>query len=165
MIKISQGFLFTTALTTGLVAGLFYSWTVSVTPGLNKLSDKEYILAFQAMNKAILNPAFFLSFIGSLILLPLATWTNYSEGNVKFYLLLAATICYMVGVFGVTVAGNVPMNESLAAFDSSTASVVDLAARRLSFESSWNFLNNIRTLGSIVTLILVILACMREGGK
>jgi uncharacterized membrane protein len=165
MIKISQGILFTTALTTGLVAGLFYSWSVSVTPGLHKLSDKEYIMAFQAMNKAILNPAFFFSFIGSLILLPLATWTNSAEGSVKFYLLLAATICYVVGVFGVTVAGNVPMNDSLAAFDSSTASVADIAAKRLSFENPWNSLNTIRTLGSVVTLILVILSCMRGSSK
>lgn len=161
MIKISQVLLFATALTTGLIAGLFYSWTVSVTPGLHKLADKEYILAFQAMNKAILNPLFFLSFMGTLILLPMATWTHYGDQN-KFYFLLAATIVYVVGVFGVTVAGNVPMNESLAAFDVTSSSASEVASQRLMFESRWNVLNTIRTIGSIVSFGLIIIACMRH---
>ncbi|RAV98695.1 anthrone oxygenase family protein [Pseudochryseolinea flava] len=162
MIKLSQAFLFATALATGLVAGLFYSWTISVTPGLHKLADREYVLAFQAMNKAILNPMFFISFMGSLVLLPLATWTNYGNDIPKFYLLVGATVLYFLGVFGTTVAGNVPMNESLAAFDVDSASLSQIAEQRISFESRWNFLNTIRTYCSIATLALVIIACLRD---
>ena len=47
---------------TGLAAGLFYSWSVSVTPGIGRLGDKEYLAAFQAMNRAIINPVFMLCF-------------------------------------------------------------------------------------------------------
>jgi uncharacterized membrane protein len=163
MSKISQAVLFTTAITTGLVAGLFYSWTVAVTPGLKNLSAKEYILAFQAMNKAILNPAFFLTFMGTLILLPLVTWMNYSGPNPKFYLLLAACLCYGVGVFGITVFGNVPLNESLATVETSGASMATLNEKRLAFEARWNSLNTVRTISSIAAFALVIVACMRGG--
>ena len=162
MIKASQTILFATAITTGLIAGLFYSWTVSVTPGIHKLGDREYLLAFQAMNKAILNPFFFLSFIGTVVLLPCATWIHFSIDRTKFYLLLAASLIYWIGILGVTAAGNVPMNESLAALDVNAASTAEISARRLAFESRWNLLNTVRTLTSISSFVLVIIACIRQ---
>lgn len=65
-----------------LMAGLFYSWSCSVVPGLAKLSDANYLASMQAMNKAILNPVFFSSFFGTLLLLPISTFIhyNYLEG-------------------------------------------------------------------------------------
>ncbi len=59
-----------TATTTALIAGLFYAWSCSVTLGLARLPDTVYIAFMQATNKAILNPVFFISFIGTAILLP-----------------------------------------------------------------------------------------------
>ncbi len=52
-----------TTLSTGLMAGLFYSWTISVTPGLARLNDENYLRAFQSMNRAIINPVFLIVFI------------------------------------------------------------------------------------------------------
>lgn len=56
-----------TALTTALIAGLFYAYSCSVNPGLGNLPDKEYILTMQSINIAIINPVFMLSFIGTVI--------------------------------------------------------------------------------------------------
>ena len=53
-----------TAVFTGLMAGLFYSWSISVTPGIARLVDKEYLASFQAMNRAIINPLFIYMEIG-----------------------------------------------------------------------------------------------------
>ena len=46
----------------GLMAGLFYAWSISVTPGLAKIEDEHYLQAFQKMNRAIINPLFIIPF-------------------------------------------------------------------------------------------------------
>ena len=52
---------------TGLMAGIFFTWSNAVKPGIGKLSDLEYLKAFQSMNRVILNNAFRLVFTGALI--------------------------------------------------------------------------------------------------
>ncbi|WP_118952118.1 anthrone oxygenase family protein [Taibaiella helva] len=154
------------ALTTALMAGLFYSWSISVTPGIGKLQDAAYLRAFQEMNRAILNPVFLCCFMGAGLLLPAVTIAHYA-GPVKtqFWLLLAATLCYLIGVLVVTMAGNVPMNNSLDVFSIETASATALAEKRAGFEHAWNRLNNIRTLFATLSVLLVILACMWSDGR
>ncbi|HEY9048890.1 MAG TPA: anthrone oxygenase family protein [Ohtaekwangia sp.] len=150
-----------TATTTALIGGLFYSYSCSVNPGLGRLPDASYIAAMQSINKAIINPLFMMSFLGTLILLPLCTYSNYSApASLRFYLLLAATILYAVGVFGVTMFGNVPLNDALARVDLQTSSALQIKEHRLAFEDPWNSLHRIRSIASVGTLILVILACV-----
>jgi uncharacterized membrane protein len=153
-----------TATTTALIAGLFYAWSCSVTLGLARLSDYEYIVAMQSMNRAILNPVFFMTFIGTVLLLPLSTYLHYGY-PIRFWLLLAATIIYIVGVFGVTMVGNVPLNEALDAFNLQSASTEQMATLRAKFESPWNNLNTIRTIASTITIILVIIACVAHSNE
>src|SRR5438105_15298485 len=87
--------LLATATTTALIAGLFYAYSCSVNPGLGRLPDNEYLAAMQSINRAILNPVFFMSFMGTLLLLPLSTYLHYRQPNRSlFYLLLMATILY-----------------------------------------------------------------------
>ena len=150
-----------TAISTGLAAGLFYAYSCSVNPGLKRLPDKAYIQAMQCINRAILNPVFFASFMGSLVLLPLSTWMLYRYAvPVGGWYLLAATIIYLVGVFGVTMAGNVPLNDALDKVDTATATAADLAQQRALFERRWNRLNMVRSVFAIVTLALVVVACL-----
>jgi len=149
------------AFTTALIAGLFYSYSCSVNWGLGRLPDAGYLAAMQSINREILNPLFFLSFMGTLVLLPLNTWLQYGHGtSVRFYLLLAATLIYAVGTFGVTIMGNVPLNNALDAFQISSASPDALRRQRELFERPWNALDTIRTVANAIALILVLLACI-----
>lgn len=149
------------AVTTALIAGLFYAYSCSVNPGLHQLPDGAYLAAMQSINRAILNPVFFLSFLGTLVLLPVSTWMHYSQPvSVRFWLLLLASALYAIGVFGVTVAGNVPLNDALDAASLGQASPDELTAYRTAFEQPWNRLHTIRTVACVVTLILVIAACL-----
>lgn len=158
--------LWATATLTALIAGLFYAWSCSVVPGIGRLSDTHYLTSFQMMNRAILNPVFFMSFMGTVILLPVCTYMQYSQPvSLRFWLLLTATILYVVGVFGVTMFGNVPLNNALDAFNIPAASPAELAAMRLRLEGPWNSLNTIRTLANILSLMLVIAACMIHAEK
>jgi uncharacterized membrane protein len=52
----------------GLIAGLFYSFSVAVMTGLSKVDDRTLVETMQRINRAIQNPAFFLSFAGALVL-------------------------------------------------------------------------------------------------
>lgn len=148
-----------TAVVMALISGLFYSYSCSVNLGLGRLSDSEYLRAMQEINRAILNPWFFASFMGTLIAMPVSTWLSYKYGStVAFYLLLSATLIYTVGVFGVTIFGNVPLNEALDKFDIGTATSQQLKVQRTEFEIPWNRLNFIRTVANFVSLVLLMLA-------
>nr|WP_276372467.1 DUF1772 domain-containing protein [Chryseolinea sp. H1M3-3] len=137
---------------------------MSVNLGLAKLSDAEYLRSMQSINRAILNPWFFMSFMGSLIMLPLSTWMSSRAGgyDLSFYLLLAATMLYVAGVFGVTIFGNVPLNEALDKWDMSTATLQELNNKRKEFEIPWNKYNMIRTLTNAVALAVLIWSIVRK---
>lgn len=155
-----------TATTTGLIAGLFYSWSCSVTLGLARVSDSTYIESFQAMNRAILNPVFLLTFMGTALLLPLCVWLNYGPGfTTRCWWLAAAAVVYLAGVIGVTMGGNVPMNEALDKFPLATVTAQEIAAQRATFERPWNNLNMIRTVAATLSLIMVIIACLTPAEK
>lgn len=155
-----------TAFTTALIAGLFYSYSCSVNPGLGKLPDAGYMAAMQSINREILNPLFFMSFMGTLILLPVSTWLQYSNPvPARFYLMLAATIIYVLGTFGVTVMGNVPLNDALAGFNLESASPDLIHQQRELFEKPWNRLHSIRTIANAIALLLVLLACIADGKR
>ncbi len=71
----------------------------------------------QSINRAILNLMFLGVFLGTALLLPFATWFSYGTGpNLRFWLLLSAAACYLVGTFGVTMFGNVSLNEAARCF-------------------------------------------------
>jgi uncharacterized membrane protein len=145
-----------------LIAGLFYSYSVSVNPGLGKLSDVEYLRAMQSINLAIQNPLFFVSFMGYLIVLPICAWANYTQPmSVTFYLIIAAFAVYAIGVFGVTAMGNVPLNNSLASFKIDIANADMLADMRRKFELPWNSLHSIRTIFCVLSLLLIVAACFQ----
>ncbi len=163
---ISNFTLIVTTTCVGLIAGLFYSYSCSVTLGLNKLPDTQYISAMQSINRAIQNPIFFASFFGALVLLPICTYLKYSHPvSPGFWLLLAATLIYLIGTFGVTVIGNIPLNNSLDKFDLTNASKEAISTQRAAFETKWNNLNTIRTISSILSFILVIIACLNNSAN
>lgn len=148
-------------LATALIAGLYYSYSCSVNPGLAKLPDTEYVSAMQSINLAIQNPVFFASFFGALLLLPLAAWQQFQAGDkTRCYLLLAAAVIYAFGSMAVTVFGNVPLNNALAGLARTKALPADIHSARLAFEKPWNNLHAIRTIATILSLVLATAACL-----
>jgi uncharacterized membrane protein len=152
--------LFAATFLTGLIAGLFYSYSCSVNLGLAKLRDIEYLKAMKSINKAILNPWFFLSFIGSLVAIPLSTTLYYYNAGVdaSFYLLLSASLTYIVGVFGVTIRGNVPLNEELDGFNIEQAAIPDITLKRKSFEKPWNKFHFVRSIANVAAFVFLLVA-------
>jgi uncharacterized membrane protein len=158
-----QLFHFIAILFTGLVAGLFYGYDCSVIKGLGNLKNEAYLQSFQSINKAIQNPYFFVSFMGCLLVLPFASWLCFKSSNpFSFYFMLSATIVYFIGVLGVTILGNAPLNEQLAKFTIASATENEIALMRKIFEKSWNSYHTIRTVASIAAFTLTILSLIRQ---
>jgi len=144
---------------TALIGGLFYAYSCSVIPGLSRLPDISFIQAMQSINRAILNPLFFASFMGTLVLLPITVWL-FKDQSLVFYLLLAATLLYFGGVFLVTMIGNIPLNNLLDVADLTKLDAAGLDDLRNRFENSWNFFHRIRTIASFVCIVLVAYAAI-----
>lgn len=154
---------FLAVLTSGLSAGFFYAWEVSVIPGTRHISDKSYLETMQSINRAILNPAFFVVFLGTLLILAVVSYMQYRVAiNLPFWLVAGATFSYLAGTLGVTMLGNVPLNEALDALNLRDLSTAGLHDFRKSFESRWNLLHSIRTVFSVLSFALTVLAVFVE---
>jgi uncharacterized membrane protein len=101
--------------------------------------------------------------MGTVLLLPVSTLLFAGQpSSARFICLLAASLVYIGGVLCVTMFGNVPLNEALDKFDTSSATAAEIAARRAAFEIPWNKLHLVRTWASVIALVLVIIACIRN---
>ncbi|MEL6190736.1 MAG: anthrone oxygenase family protein [Bacteroidota bacterium] len=160
-ISIKSVTLFFAVILTGLSAGLFYAWMVSVIPGTRKLADLTYLESMQSINREILNPAFFLIFFGSPIALAISSIQHVNAG-LTFWLILAATAIYLVGTFAVTAFGNVPLNDSLEALDLATQNESKLTEFRKMYEGKWNRLHVIRTVFSVIAFMLSLLGIFAQ---
>lgn len=159
--KIQTIILILATLSTGIMAGIFFTWSNAVTTGIGRLSDIEYLRSFQAMNRTILNPAFFLALFGPAVLLPLASFFQLRLQPQKlFWILLAASLLYLIGVIVITIVGNVPMNTILDKTALQDISLEDAKTLRNSFENKWNSLNWIRTYCAIGAFLLAIVSCI-----
>ncbi len=157
--KIQILILASSILSTGLMAGIFFTWSNAVKPGIGKLSDLEYLKALQSMNRVILNIPFKIVFFVSIIsvaLVPLIYFDLYP--NNIFWLFIFSLVSYWVGAFSVTVFGNIPLNKKLDNSNLKSISSQKIKLLRESIESKWNNLNLIRTISSFITFLLLVLA-------
>lgn len=146
-------------LLTGLMAGIFFTWSNAVKPGIGKLSDSEYLRALQSMNRVILNNAFKIIFLGAIIavvLVPIFYFNLYPR-NI-FWLFVFTLVIYWIGVFGVTVSGNIPLNEILDKTNLESITSEEIKTLRKSIEVKWNNFNLIRCISSGITFILLIIS-------
>lgn len=157
MISMKTSILFITVLLNALSTGFFFAWSVSVILGTKKVADLTYLETMQSINREILNPVFFIVFFGSLLTLILSTYLQFNNKTV-FGLVLASTIVYLIGTFGVTAFGNVPLNNELEALNISRLNLIELKDFRAYYESAWNHYHGIRTIANMISFILLLLA-------
>jgi len=156
-ISIKSIILFGTVVLTGLSAGLFYSWSVSVIPGTQKIADPAYLETMQSINRAILNPAFFLVFFGSMLFLGISSIYEFHTNKATFWFFLTSSIFYLIGTVGVTGLGNVPLNDQLDALDLVKMNTIKMTEFRQFYESNWNRLHLIRTVFAVTSFLLAVL--------
>lgn len=143
---------------TGLSAGLFFAWSVSVIPGTQKVDAPTYLSTMQHINRAILNPAFLLVFFGSLLAIVAATVLSWDFSDKVFWFLMVALLCYGLGTIGITGLGNVPLNNELDALQLERLSDEKLNAFRRYYESRWNRFHALRMGFAAFSFLMLLLA-------
>jgi uncharacterized membrane protein len=143
------------AVGSGLVAGLLFAFSTSVLPALGRRPAPEGIAAMQAMNSAILNPVFGLLFGGTAVVsLALAASAPFTGDEAGAGWRAAGGLLYLVGVVGVTMVVNVPMNESLDRADPGSEAGAAEWGRYLRRWTAWNHLRT--ALGAVAATALVL---------
>ena len=152
----------TALLGSALVGGIFFAFSSFVMKALARLPASEGIGAMQSINVVVLNPSFLGVFMGTAVVslgaggLALAGWGRPSS---PFF--LGGALFYLVGTYLVTLRGNVPLNNQLAAL-----STTDPAARDVweHYLSRWTMWNHVRTAAAMVAALLYTLGLMQNGG-
>jgi uncharacterized membrane protein len=131
-------------ITVGLVAGVFFAYAVAVMPGLGETDDRTFVGAFQAMDRAIINPVFMAAFVGALAITGVTGALHLAEeARDVLPWIVVAFVLYLV-VFIVTVGINVPLNDAIKA--AGRPDNIDVAAVRARFhEARWAGWNIVRT--------------------
>jgi len=153
-------FLFLSILSCSLVMGFIFTYSIVVMPGLSKLSDKEFLKAFQVTDAVIQNkqPIFMLTWIGSIVsVLSLILTSITYVGLSETWLIVLVAMIYLLGVQGITILIHLPLNNQIQKLNLEKLKDENLRNERLNFENKWNFFNNIRTtIAFFVSLTLLI---------
>jgi uncharacterized membrane protein len=147
-------------MTTGLVAGVYAIYSNAFMPGLARTDDRTFVGAFQAVDRAIVNPLFLgVGFVGALVFTVLGGLLSLQEKALPW--IAVAFVLYLVSM-ALTVAVNVPLNDALkAAGDPGT---IDVAAARAAFdEAKWRTFNLVRTILATVSFGLLAWALYLTG--
>ena len=148
----------------GLVAGFLFGFAVVAMPGLTKLSDREFIRAFQVMDRVIQDrqPLFMVVWVGSVVTLLVALAMGFQQPDgLTRGLLIAASALYLLGVQVQTARVHIPLNNEIQTVDAEAVGEAEQKQARERFEARWNRSNRIRTVIAVVTMLLLLVVLMR----
>lgn len=115
----------------------------------------------KSINKVILSSDFMPLFGGTtLAALVLAIWGMSRWGTPGAPILVTGCLIYVLAMFGVTAAFNVPLNEALDAVDPTTTEAANLWEDYLVVWTRWN---HARTVGSLSASALLLVAARAMG--
>jgi uncharacterized membrane protein len=149
---------FAAVIGSGLMAGLFFIFSVCIMQALSRLPPEEGVAAMNAINVVIQNPLFLIAFLGTGLLGLILVAAAFLSGGQGAYLLAGGGLSYLVGTLAVTIVFNVPLNDALAAARGQAAA--DLWQQR--YLTDWVWWNHVRTLASIGALALFVLGFARS---
>jgi uncharacterized membrane protein len=148
--------LLSATLTMGLTAGVFGDWAHTIMRGLHKTDDRTFVGAFQALDRAIMNPLFMLAFMGALVLSGIAAVLYLRDDDHSVLPWVAVAFGLYLAAVVITMAVHVPLNDDLKAAGDPDR-VANLAAVRDAFhETRWVAWHIVRTI--ITTAAFVCLA-------
>jgi uncharacterized membrane protein len=150
-------------ITAGLMAGVFGLYAHTIMRGLKKTDDRTFVAAFQAMDRAIINPLFMLAFFGALLFswLAVVLYLRGDDHSVVPWVVVAAALYLLVVI--ITVAVHLPLNDSIKAAGDPDQ-IADLAAVRAKFhETRWMAWNIVRAVASTAAFACLAWALVLHG--
>jgi uncharacterized membrane protein len=138
-------------LAVGLMAGVFGLYANTIMRGLGRTDDRTFVGAFQAIDRAIINPLFLSTFFAALVVTAAAAVLHLDDDVLAW--IVVAFVLYLVGLV-ITFAVNVPLNDAIKAAGEPDA--IDVGAVRRRFDearwSRWNLVRALVTLASFACL-------------
>jgi uncharacterized membrane protein len=138
-----------TGLACMLASGALFAFSAFVMSGLDRLAPEHGLLAMQSLNLRAVTPVFMTALFA-----PAALCVAVAIGDGSAPAIAGAAL-YLLGPVGITIAGNVPLNDGLArvAPDDPQAE-----ARWRGFSTRWTRLNHLRTVLGIAAAALLVAA-------
>ena len=156
MENLFNALLWFSAISVGLMAGVYFTFSAFLMRSLDAIDAPAGMIAMQSINRIIVKssflPIFFASSAACAGLVALALLDLAAPGATAA---LAGGATYVVGMFLVTVAGNVPLNNRLEATKADGPEGPDMWALYLKKWTAWNHL---RTLACTVSMVLLVFA-------
>lgn len=153
--------LMSATITMGLITGAFALYAHAIMPGLRATDDRTFVAAFQAIDRAIINPWFMVTgFVGALVFTLAATATSIGRDTLPWT--AAALVLYVIAVI-ITAAVNVPLNDAIKAAGDPDR-IHDLRAVRDQFhEARWVAWNLVRVVTSSAAFAALAYALVVSG--
>ncbi|BCJ41866.1 membrane protein [Actinoplanes ianthinogenes] len=135
---------------TGLATGVFALYSHTLMPAFRQTDDRTFVAAFQAVDRAIINPWFMITFLGAPVAIAAA-------GFLRPGVLIWSAFALYLAVVVITVAVHLPLNDALKA--AGDPAVIDVAAVRVAFrERRWLLWNHVRLAASGTAFVLLTVA-------
>ena len=150
-----------TAIACAAMGGVFFAFSSFVMQGLKALPSAHGIIAMQSINVTAVTPIFMTALFGTaaaclaLLVSAAIEWRDTVSGY-----LIAGSLSYLVGAIVVTIAFNVPLNNALAAADSSRGDAVGLWMK---YVRSWTAWNHVRTVSGLIAAALLMWTVVKGG--
>jgi len=141
----------------GLVAGIFFAFSNFVMKALARVSPGQGIAAMQSINVVVLNRWFFAVFLGTAgccLVLAVSSLIRWQKPGAGY--LLVGSLLYLIGTILVTIAGNVPLNDALAAVNPSSAEAGPVWTNYLKNWTAWNHVRTIAALAAAASFTVAL---------
>jgi uncharacterized membrane protein len=150
-----------TALSSGLVAGVFFAFSTFVMNALARLPPAQGIAAMQSINVAVFSPWFMGVFLGTgapCLVLAISGLLRWAEPGAGFR--MVGCTLYLVGALGITIAFNVPRNEALSRVRPES---LDAPTFWVRYVAEWTEWNHVRGFAALVAAALLTIALAKRG--
>ncbi|WP_063553225.1 DUF1772 domain-containing protein [Burkholderia territorii] len=151
---LTSALLWGSAIGCGLMAGVYFAFSTFVMKSLARIASPAGIAAMNAINVDIVRSPFMPLFLGTTVMaLALIVIALLDRDQPGAMAALSGGVLYLFGMFAVTMAVNVPLNDALAAADPATAQGAALWTR---YVHDWTRWNHVRTVVSAVACVLFV---------
>jgi uncharacterized membrane protein len=132
-------------ITSGMMAGLFYAYSISVMPALRGADAAVFVEVLQRINIVITNGWFALCFGGTLVFGAIATVLYAVNGPAAVFVPALVGLILYAAQLALTFGLHIPLNNALDAAGP-PGRTADPGSARLAFEQRWVRWNHVRTL-------------------
>ena len=142
-----------------VVGGVFLTFSDFVMRSLDRADTAAGIEVMQVINREVFKSVFLVLFMGMSALSPLLIgYAYFSLAGPASSLIMTGGAIYFAGVFVVTIAFNVPMNNRLDAKDHSSCEAASYW--KTTYFPNWTGWNYVRAIASIASAACYLLACV-----